>query len=42
MLKVGATDGGRGWRRGTFGAVVSLLILPNARIGDYRAYELLG
>ena len=63
-VEVGATDGGRGWRRGlasrcrrgghrfrlkrrthrveTFGAVVSLPILPNAQIGDYRAYEVLG
>ena len=28
--------------RETFGAVVSLPILPNAQIGDYRAYEVLG
>jgi hypothetical protein len=27
---------------GPFGAIVSLPILPNARIGDYRAYEVLG
>ena len=36
------SNGGHIAGRGTFGAVVSLPILPNARIGDYRAYEVLG
>jgi hypothetical protein len=36
------SNGGHIAGRATFGAVVSLPILPNARIGDYRAYEVLG
>jgi hypothetical protein len=35
-------NGGHIAGRETFGSVVSLPILPNARIGDYRAYEVLG
>ena len=36
------SNGGHIVGRETFGAVVSLPILPNAQIGDYRAYEVLG
>ena len=36
------SNGGHIAGRETFGAVVSLPILPNARIGGYRAYEMLG
>ena len=36
------SNGGHIAGRETFGAVVSLPILPNARIGDYRGYEVLG
>jgi hypothetical protein len=36
------SNGGHIACRETFGAVVSLPILPNAQIGDYRAYEVLG
>jgi hypothetical protein len=36
------SNGGHIAGRETCGAVVSLPILPNARIGDYHAYEVLG
>lgn len=36
------SNGGHIAGRETFGSVVPLPILPNARIGDYRAYEVLG
>ena len=36
------SNGGHIAGRETFGAAVSLPILPNARIGGYRAYEMLG